>query len=221
MKKITKNCTGCSACKSCCPKNAIKFSNLLFPVATIDENKCIDCNICKKVCPSNKDKENNNVEIKVARIKSKKNIIKSTSGGMFGELARFILSKNGIVYGARFTNDYKAVEHTRCKTYEELESILKSKYVRSNIKNTYKEAEKDLKDGKIVLYSGTPCQIAGLKCFLRKEYENLYTIDIICHGTPSQKIWEKYVNYCEKKNTSKITHVDFRYYDKKIQQRIF
>lgn len=221
MKKITQNCTGCSACKNCCPKGAISFSKGLFPVATIDENKCIDCNICRNICPSNKEKETNDVEIKVARIKNKKNILKSASGGLFGEFARLILSEKGIVYGAKFSNDFMSVEHTRCDNIDNLIPILKSKYVRSDIKNTYKKAEEDLKNGKVVLFSGTPCQIAGLKCYLKKDYDNLYTIDIICHGTPSQKIWEKYAKECEKKENSTITHVDFRYYDAKNPTKNF
>ena len=185
MKNITQNCTGCSACQNICPKKAITLKGELFNIATIDQRKCIDCNLCKNICPSNKNKEDNNVQIKVARLKNKKNIMKSTSGGLFGELARYVLSQNGIVYGAKYSDDFYEVNHTRCDSIKELIPLLKSKYVRSNIGNTYKEAEEDLKSGKLVLYSGTPCQIAGLKCYLRKDYENLYTVDIICHGTPS------------------------------------
>ena len=221
MKKITQNCTGCSACKNICPKKAITLKGELFNVATIDQKKCIDCNLCKNICPSNKNKEDNNVQIKVARLKNKNNIIKSTSGGLFGELARYVLSQNGIVYGAKYSDDYMSVEHTRCDSIKNLNPLLKSKYVRSNMGNTYKETEEDLKSGKTVLYSGTPCQVAGLKCYLKRDYENLYTVDIICHGTPSPAIWKKYATYLEKKAKSKITYVDFRHFDKKQPTKNF
>ena len=97
------------------------------------------------------------------------------------------------------------------KTVLGIEDDYETEIFPGNINNTYKEAEKDLQDGKMVLYSGTPCQIAGLKCYLKNDYENLYTVDIICHGTPSQKIWEKYAKYLEKKEKSKIVHVVVRY----------
>lgn len=210
MKKITENCSVCTACVSKCPKNAISISKQIYNEIKVNK-QCIDCNICKNNCPGNKHKERNNPVFKVARVKSSANINKSTSGGLFGELARYVLKHSGIVYGAVFSDNFHSVKHTRCTNSADLDKILKSKYVRSNMNNNYLLAEKDLKKGKLVLFSGTPCQIAGLKCFLKKDYSNLITVDIICHGTPSEKIWSKYLTSLETKFSSKAKHIDFRY----------
>ena len=212
MKKITENCSVCTACVSKCPKSAINISKKVYNEIKVN-NKCVDCNICKNNCPGNKTKERNNPVFKVARVKSSTNINKSTSGGLFGEIARYVLKHSGIVYGAVFSDDFHSVKHTRCTNSDDLNKILKSKYVRSNMNNNFLLAEKDLKKGKTVLFSGTPCQIAGLKCFLKKDYSNLITVDIICHGTPSEKIWSKYLTSLEIKFQSKAKYVDFRYYN--------
>ena len=212
MKKITENCSVCTACVSKCPKSAINISKKVYNEIKVN-NKCVDCNICKNNCPGNKTKERNNPVFKVARVKSSTNINKSTSGGLFGEIARYVLKHSGIVYGAVFSDDFHSVKHTRCTNSDDLNKILKSKYVRSNMNNNFLLAEKDLKKGKTVLFSGTPCQIAGLKCFLKKDYSNLITVDIICHGTPSEKIWSKYLTSLEIKFQSKAKYVDFRYFN--------
>lgn len=210
MKKITENCSVCTSCISKCPKNAINISKKIYNEIKIN-NQCIECKICENNCPGNKNKEKNNPVFKVARVKSYNNINKSTSGGLFGEIARYILRNSGVVYGAVFSENFHSVKHIRCTNITDLNKILKSKYVRSNMNNNYLLAEKDLKKGKTVLFSGTPCQIAGLKCFLRKDYINLITVDIICHGTPSEKIWSKYLKSLETKFGSKAKYVDFRY----------
>ncbi len=212
MKKITENCSVCTACVSKCPKSAINISKKVYNEIKVN-NKCVDCNICKNNCPGNKTKERNKPVFKVARVKSSTNINKSTSGGLFGEIARYVLKHSGIVYGAVFSDDFHSVKHTRCTNSDDLNKILKSKYVRSNMNNNFLLAEKDLKKGKTVLFSGTPCQIAGLKCFLKKDYSNLITVDIICRGTPSEKIWSKYLTSLEIKFQSKAKCVDFRYYN--------
>lgn len=220
MKKITENCSVCTACVSKCPKSAINISKKVYNEIKVN-NKCVDCNICKNNCPGNKTKERNNPVFKVARVKSSTNINKSTSGGLFGEIARYVLKHSGIVYGAVFSDDFHSVKHTRCTNSDDLNKILKSKYVRSNMNNNFLLAEKDLKKGKTVLFSGTPCQIAGLKCFLKKDYSNLITVDIICHGTPSEKIWSKYLTSLEIKFQSKAKYVDFRYFNEKEPAKIF
>ena len=215
MKRVNEKCTTCGACLKRCPKNAISFQIINNQeVAMIDEKKCINCGKCFKICPNHDKEEKNDVIIKVARIKNKENIIKSTSGGIFGEVARYILSIGGIVYGAALTKDFKKVHHIRCDSIEGLQPIFKSKYVRSDLEDTFKEAEQDLKDDKTVLFSGTPCQIAGLKAYLGKDYENLYTTDILCHGTPSPLIWRSYANYLERREKSKLKKVDFRYFNR-------
>ncbi len=220
MKKITENCSVCTACVSKCPKSAISISKKVYNEIKVN-NKCVDCNICKNNCPGNKTKEKNNPVFKVARVKSTTNINKSSSGGLFGEIARYVLKHSGIVYGAAFSDNFHSVKHLRCTNINDLNKILKSKYVRSNMSNNFLLAEKDLKKGKTVLFSGTPCQIAGLKCFLKKEYSNLITVDIICHGTPSEKIWSKYLTSLEIKFQSKAKSVDFRYLNEKEPAKIF
>ena len=222
MKTVTDKCASCGACIKRCPKNAIFFKKKgIQTIAVIDEKKCINCGKCFRLCPRNSEKEMNKVEIKVARINNVENIKKSTSGGIFGELARHILKEKGIVYGVVFSEDKKKVFHTRCDSRDKLNAILKSKYVRSDLKNTFEEAEQDLIEGKTVLYSGTPCQIAGFKKYLQKEYDNLYTVDIVCHGTPSPEVWERYANYLEQTEKSKITSVDFRYLEQKNPSKNF
>ncbi len=220
MKFVTKNCANCGACIKRCPKNAISFKkNREQEMAVIDEDKCINCGKCFKLCPSNNKKEKNEVTIKVARINNEIDINKSTSGGIFGELARFFLRKNCIVYGAAYDEDFKGVHHMRCDNLEHLDKLLKTKYVRSKLDNIFEEVENDLKEENDVLFSGTPCQIAGLKAYLKKDYDNLYTIDIICHGTPSPYIWKNYANYLEKKEKSKLQKVDFRYLNKEEPEK--
>lgn len=212
MKKICDNCTSCGLCVLKCPCNAIEFKvNKLFSEAIINETKCINCNLCKKICPVNSENDKNNIKIKIARIKDDKLINLSTSGGIFGCIARYILNNNGIVYGAGYSSDFYEVEHIRIDNIKDLNKILRSKYIKSNTINSYNKVLTDLELNKIVLYSGTPCQIAALKKFLGKDYYNLYTIDLICHGNPSQKIWKKYIQNLEKKENSKVAFIDFRY----------
>lgn len=222
MKKITDNCTGCSACVNSCPKKAISMRREeLFEVSYVDEKKCVNCDLCVKMCPSNNKNKSKSPIIKVARINDSVDIIKSSSGGLFASLAHFILLNGGVVYGAAFSNDYKSVNHIRCDNVKSLDLLRKSKYVRSSINNCFELAKNDLKDGKKVLFSGTPCQIAGLKCYLKKDYDNLYTVDIVCHGTPSPSVWRKYAEWLEKREKSKIVKVDFRYFNKKDPSKSF
>lgn len=222
MKKITDNCTGCSACVKKCPKNAISMKKKeLFDIAIIDEDKCINCDLCRRVCPSNRKERKNSPVIKVARLDDEVLIMKSASGGIFASLASYILLNDGVVYGAAYSEDFKSVNHIRCDDLNDLDLLKKSKYVRSNINNCFELAEDDLKNGKKVLFSGTPCQIAGLKCYLKKEYDNLYTVDIVCHGTPSPIVWKKYAEWLEKREKSKITKVDFRHFNRKDPSKNF
>lgn len=133
----------------------------------------------------------------------------SSSGGLFSEFADYVYSIKGFVAGAAFDEDCKTVSHILTESNTDLPKLVTSKYVQSSF-NIHKEIEEKLKDGKFVLCCGTPCQIAGLKTFLKCEYDNLYAVDFICHGTPLQKVWEKYANWQEAEHNGKITSVNFR-----------
>lgn len=188
-------CCGCSACVQRCPKQCISMredeQGFLYPI--IDTLKCIDCSLCEKVCPMlNPSLEKEPLQVFAAKNKNEEQRLRSSSGGMFILLAQYIIKQGGVVFGARFDQKWE-VEHCYAETIEELEPLMRSKYVQSNIGNTYKEAEQFLKQGRSVMFVGTSCQIAGLKRFLRKEYNNLLAIDFICHGVPSPGIWRKYL----------------------------
>lgn len=221
---IKQECTGCRMCEQICPKNAIKMEEdgegFLIPV--VDENLCINCGLCLKKCPQLNDIEKDiEVEEKIesqtayaAKINSAETLKESSSGGVFSALANECIEKNGIVYGATFDKDFNVI-HIGARNLKDLEKLRGSKYVQSNTANTYKEVREYLEEGRQVLYSGTACQIAGLKNFLGKNYDNLLTVDIVCHGVPSQKIFRKYREYIENKYKGKIEELSFRNKEKR------
>ena len=216
--KLNKECTGCTCCKNICPVNAISFDKNAegFMEPYIDDEKCILCGKCLKKCPQKKI-INNNLKKQacyVAQIKDKDKLLVSASGGVFYALAKKFLDQNGIVYGAAYTKNI-AIEHIRINNIHEVHKLQGSKYVQSHLNNIFKKVEEDLKNGLKVLFSGTPCQIAGLHEFLSKPYKNLFTIDLICHGVPSQAIFKKYLSYLERKYKGKIVSYDFRNKEKK------
>ena len=206
-------CCGCRCCEQICPVNAIAMKEnkegFLEPV--VDEEKCISCGLCLKRCPQLQEKSNDELKIDsyAAQNKDKEELLKSSSGGLFSVFARYILNKQGVVYGATFKEDL-SVEHTEINNIEDLDLLRGSKYVQSNTLDTFSKVKNNLENNKLVLYSGTPCQIAGLKQFLQKDYKNLYLIDIVCHGVPSQKLFKKYKQSLEDKEKSKITKYSFR-----------
>ena len=218
MIKIEKKeeCCGCSACYNICPKNAIHMQEdekgFKYPV--IDKEKCINCGLCQKVCPIiNNNNIANNPQAYACYCKDEDIRIKSSSGGIFTLLATYILFNSGVVYGVALDSEFN-VKHIRIDSIEKLENLRGSKYVQSNIGDTYKEVKKLLDDDIKVLFTGTPCQIEGLKCFLQKDYENLYTQDLICHGVPSPKVWRKYLEYQKNKNSEIIKSISFRNKDR-------
>ena len=215
----TKNCTGCSACLQKCPKQCISMianeEGFLYPV--IDEKKCINCGLCTKVCPQLKKIKEESTEYPKAyamRNKNTEELKQSSSGGIFKVLANYVLENDGVVFGVAYDENLN-VNHIKVKDKEKLKLLQGSKYVQSNINNTYKEAEKELKKNKIVLFSGTPCQIAGLNSFLMKYYDNLITCDLVCHGVPSQKLFKKYIEFLSEKFKSKVVKYNFRSKNKK------
>lgn len=212
---VLKECSGCAACKNICPRNAIsmKEDEKGFRYPRINSESCINCKLCEKVCPVLNLKEDEEKQIIPKAYAAYNNDIetrmKSSSGGIFTLIAEEILKKGGIVFGAVLDESLNVV-HKKVTNIAELEELRGSKYLQSDLKNTYREVRELLNNGMVVLFTGTPCQIAGLKTFLEKEYENLYMQDLICHGVPSKKLWEKYISYREKNENSKIKKVFFR-----------
>lgn len=203
-------CTGCTACKSICHKDAIEMvrDNEGFLYPQVDKEKCVECGLCKKVCPV--------LNVKIEKKEQRGYIFQngnkdvrneSTSGGFYTAIAENILNKDGIVYGVGFDEKFK-VKHLRVTQKEELYKFRNSKYVQSDPNDTFKNVKKDLENNKLVLYSGTACQIEGLKSYLGKKYDNLITVDVICRAVPSPLLWEKYKNLKERK--FKLNNVYFR-----------
>ncbi len=187
------NCFGCYACYNICPKKAIQMiensNGYVYP--KIDENKCINCNLCKKVCQGNKKNQNNLYNIgKCYSAYAKESEIQenSTSGGIATVISRYFVNNNGVVYGAYFNSVTNNVEHIRCIDSYDIEKIKGSKYIQSNMNMVYKNVKEDIEKNKKVLFIGTPCQISGLMYFLNfKRFENLFTIDLLCHGISNKK----------------------------------
>ena len=220
IKDMAKNkCCGCGACVQKCPKNAITLvedeEGFFYP--TINIKKCINCGLCKKVCPFINYNENEKKGFPKAyamKNKNKKDLLKSSSGGIFSVLAKYVLNQNGVVFGAAYDSK-KRVNHIYIEDEKDLYKLQGSKYVQSNILNTFVETKRFLDSNRLVLFSGTPCQIKGLKNFLSKEYDNLITCDLVCHGVPSQKLFLKYLSYLSKKNNKNIKSYEFRNKEKK------
>ena len=207
-------CCGCTACKSICPQNAIEMKEdeegFLYP--SINMDKCVNCGLCKKVCPVLNKVQEQKKEQKAYVVNNKDENIRSqsTSGGAFTAIAEYVIEKDGVVFGATFDKDFN-VEHTYVTTKEDLRKFRGSKYVQSNLKNTFQEVKEFLNKGKLVCFSGTPCQIEGLKKSLGRDYENLITVDIVCHAVPSPKFWRVYLNYQKNRlKISKISDIKFR-----------
>ena len=216
-----KDCCGCAACANICPKSAITMEKdeigQYYP--RINEALCVDCGTCMRVCDFQKKDENQFghqvLSAYGAASKNESLIKKSASGGMFAQLAEFFLETGGVVYGAAMLGDDKLwVKHIRVEDKAQLYLIQGSKYIQSDIGDTYQKVKQDLVKGRQVLFSGTPCQAAALRSFLKKDYENLIVVDIVCHGVSTAQIFQDYISFLEKKKNIKITNFAFR--DKSI-----
>lgn len=211
---ISKNiyCIGCNACRLICPVNAINMSLDIegFLRAVVNNDKCLECGKCNKVCPMIKENVHKNKVIKSYAVINHNidTVARSSSGGVFTELAEYILNTKGTVYGCIMNKDFSVV-HSRLSNLKFIDRMRRSKYVQSDTKDTYYQVKCDLERGLNVLYTGTPCQISGLKLYLGKEYSNLYCADLICHGVPSNKLFQQSVNYYEK-NGKKVVKYEFR-----------
>jgi coenzyme F420-reducing hydrogenase beta subunit len=207
-----KDCTGCHACSSACPQNCISMKSdhegFWYPVT--DNKKCTKCGLCEKVCPLIQKEEIVNLPIAYAAYNKDEEIrLDSSSGGIFTLVAENVIKKGGVVFGACFDNNFNVI-HNYTETKKGLIAFRGSKYVQSKIGETYKEAKEFLKQGRLVLFTGTPCQVGGLKSYLEQVYENLFCIDIICHGVPSPKVWQEYVAYRESSAGVKTCRISFR-----------
>jgi coenzyme F420-reducing hydrogenase beta subunit len=214
--KRKEDCCGCKACEQICAHHAISFHNdeegFWYP--SINEINCVQCGLCEKVCPMEEANMTLHSQGKAYafQLSDKEQLLNSSSGGVFFAISSSVLSENGVVYGATF--DGKTVKHKRADSLADIEELMGSKYVQSDIGNTYIQVKQDLKDGRKVFYTGTPCQVAGLKLFLRKEYENLLTADLVCHGTPSPKILADTISHIEDRLKARFKNYSFR--DKRV-----
>lgn len=203
-----RSCTGCGACVCVCPVGCIQMvenkEGFFYPV--IDHTQCIGCKKCYEVCPS-EPKDDGNVQTVLAGYSHSRDIrLTSSSGGVFTHLAEEILKRKGIVFGVEMQGSQAAV--CAVENIEEISKLKGSKYVQSQVGNTYRQVEKYLKEGRWVLFSGTPCQIAGLYRVLKKEYTHLITVDFVCHGISSPQVLEKYLK--ERGSGKRISEIVFR-----------
>ncbi len=212
--KKKSECCGCTACYNVCPKNAIYMEEdeegFLYP--KIDRNKCIDCGLCEKVCPVRCSKEEKREQVGYILNNADEDVRrKSNSGGFFTPLAEYVIQNGGVVFGATLDKNFKVV-HEYTDKKEEIVKFLGSKYVQSELRATFSKAKEFLDKGRLVCFSGLPCQIEGLLRYLRKDYENLITVDLMCHSVPSPLVYRKYLKYIKetKLNNEKIESVRFR-----------
>ena len=194
--KDKKNCCGCSACVQRCPKQCISLieeeKGFLYPL--VDEEKCINCGLCEKVCPMlNPQEKIHPQEVLAVKNPNEEERMASSSGGVFLPLAREVIKQGGVVFGAVYDEQWE-VHHVYAEKIVDVYPMMGSKYLQSRIENVYRQAEQFLKQGREVLFVGSPCQIAGLRTYLRnKEYSNLLAVDFLCHGVPSPGVWRRYL----------------------------
>ena len=207
-------CTGCSACMNSCPIPCITMRQNKngFRYPYVDLSACIRCGKCSRVCPILNVTRNSREKHVFYGCKHKDDEVRqnSSSGGFFYELARYVISTGGVVFGAAFTEDFHKVVHIHAKSLKELSLIRVSKYIQSEIELSLPATKEYLTNSRLVLFSGTPCQIAGLKSYLGDSYDNLVLTEVVCHGVPSPKVWDLYLSNLENSRNSKARFVTFR-----------
>lgn len=194
----TNQCTGCTACASVCPKSCIQMcpdeNGFRYPI--VDETICVGCGLCEQSCPvvNPLGKAENDSKAYAAYSKDEGMRLESSSGGVFTEIAKAVLARGGAVFGAAYNQRFEVVHI--CVEYEaDLTKLRGAKYAQSDLCGVFGQVKARLNQGQEVLFSGTPCQVGGLKAFLRKDYENLLTVDFVCHSVPSPMAWREYVKY--------------------------
>ncbi len=219
--KEKKDCCGCSACVAICPVDCITMKEdsegFLYPVT--DSTKCLECGLCTKVCPViNPGPVRRPEECCAARTEDPARLEECASGGAFQVIADRILEGGGVVFGCRFDGNHEAV-HDMAEDAEGIAAFTGSKYIQSRMEDNFRRVRQILKTGRKVLFTGTPCQVAGLNAFLRRPYDNLLTVDLICHGVPSPGVWRQYIaeetEYREKEGCGKTVIGDIRFRDKR------
>lgn len=216
MISITENneCCGCGACNNICPSGCIDMvpddEGFLYPVVNFE--KCIDCGLCEKVCLYKQFGDDDKKKPDCYAMKAMDNELRenSSSGGVFSLISYDILQSGGFVYGVSMDENNKSCSFLKVGKREALNPLRGSKYLQANAGEVYKMVKSDLDNGNKVLFSGVPCQIIALKMFLDKEYDNLYCVEVICHGVPSPLLWKKYIEYIERKNKTSVSAVNFR-----------
>lgn len=211
--KEKKDCCGCYACAVACPKQCIimEEDSEGFWYPRVDSQKCIQCGLCEKVCPVLHSVEESGEMLLAYAARNRNEEVRhaSSSGGVFTLLAEAVIADGGVVFGAEFAENLSVV-HGFVESAEDLAKFRGSKYVQSRIGETYVQAKAFLEQGKPVLFTGTPCQIEGLKTYLGRDYDKLYCQDIICHGVPSPKVWKTYLTFMEKKHDTVVQTAFFR-----------
>lgn len=205
-------CCGCSSCAQICPKKCIDMTEdeegFLYPL--VDKSKCIDCGLCEKSCPILKnEKSNDTISAYACQNIDETTRLRSSSGGTFSLLSEYVLDNNGVVFGCAFDSDM-VLFHSYAETYDDYKKFRGSKYLQSKIGDCYTKVREFLNNDRLVMFTGTPCQIDGLKSYLKKDYNNLILVDLVCHGAPSPLVFSKYKNELEKKFDSKTESVSFR-----------
>lgn len=212
--KDKKDCCGCWVCKTVCPVQCISMpeDEEGFRYPTVDEDKCINCHLCEKVCPiihAESDKPNGKQHAFLLQHKDEQILHESASGGAFTAIASYVIRRGGVVFGAAYTENF-VVAHQYVENVEDLWKFRNSKYVQSEMRDAYAKCKEFLKKGRMVCFSGVPCQLEGLLRYLRKPYDNLVTVDVLCHSITSPKVFRMYVADKEGQYGMDISNIMFR-----------